>query len=77
MTPKAPAKRPGPRRQPRIDQARLAEMIEEATVDAHDESEQATGWFRMFEQHLARDLVRLLALDRFGTLIFYGTPCRR
>ncbi|MES1204676.1 MAG: hypothetical protein ABUS79_01945 [Pseudomonadota bacterium] len=52
-------------------------MIEEATVDAHDESEQATGWFRMFEQHLARDLVRLLALDRFGTLIFYGTPCRR
>lgn len=53
MTPKTPAKRPGPRRQPRIDKARLAEMIEEATVDAHDESEQATGWFTMFEQHLA------------------------
>ena len=27
-------------------------MIEEATVDAHDESEQATGWFTMFEEHL-------------------------
>lgn len=28
-------------------------MIEEATVDAYDESEQATGWFTMFEEHLA------------------------
>ena len=27
-------------------------MIEEATVDAYDESEQATGWFAMFEEHL-------------------------
>jgi len=27
-------------------------MIEEATVDAYDESEQATGWYTMFEQHL-------------------------
>ncbi len=27
-------------------------MIEEATVDACDESEQATGWFTMFEEHL-------------------------
>ncbi len=36
----------------RIDAARLAEMIEEATVDAHDESEQAIGWFTMFENHL-------------------------
>jgi hypothetical protein len=33
--------------------AKLAEMIEEATVDAYDESEQATGWFTMFEEHLA------------------------
>lgn len=32
--------------------ARLAAMIEEATVDAHDESEQAMGWFTMFEEHL-------------------------
>jgi hypothetical protein len=27
-------------------------MIEEATVDAYGESEQATGWFTMFEEHL-------------------------
>jgi hypothetical protein len=27
-------------------------MIEEATVDAYDESEQAAGWFTMFEEHL-------------------------
>ena len=26
-------------------------MAEEATVDAYDESEQATGWFTMFEEH--------------------------
>lgn len=32
--------------------AKLAEMIEEATVDAHYESEQATGWFTMLENHL-------------------------
>lgn len=27
-------------------------MIEEATVDAYDEAEQATGWFTMLEEHL-------------------------
>jgi hypothetical protein len=27
-------------------------MIEEPTVDAYDESEQATGWFTMFESYL-------------------------
>ncbi len=36
----------------RIAKERLAEMIEEATVDAYDESEQAMGWFTMFEEHL-------------------------
>jgi hypothetical protein len=36
----------------RIDKARLAEMIEVATVDAYDEAEQATGWFTVFEEHL-------------------------
>ncbi len=41
-------------RRPRsgIGAARLAEMIEEATVDAYDEDEQATGWFTMFENCL-------------------------
>jgi hypothetical protein len=28
-------------------------MAEEATVDAYNEAEQATGWFTMFEEHLA------------------------
>jgi hypothetical protein len=35
-----------------ISAARLAETIEEATVDAHDESEQAMGWFTMFEEYV-------------------------
>ncbi len=35
-----------------ISVARLAQMIEEATVDAHDESEPAMGWFTMFEEYL-------------------------
>jgi len=38
---------------PRLSKARLAEMIEEATLDAYGESEQATGWFTMLERHLA------------------------
>ena len=43
----------GPRARPRnLSKARLEAMAEEATVDAHDESEQATGWFTMFEEHL-------------------------
>ena len=49
MTPKREAaKKPGNR----IPRARLAEMIEEATVDAYDDSEQATGWFTMLEDNL-------------------------
>jgi hypothetical protein len=35
-----------------VSAARLAEMIEEATVDAYDECEQATGWFTVLEEHL-------------------------
>ena len=37
----------------RIGKARLAAMIEEATVDAYGESEQITGWYTMLEEHLA------------------------
>jgi len=33
--------------------ARLREMIEEATVDAHDESEQVAGFYTMIGDHLA------------------------
>jgi hypothetical protein len=37
----------------RISKRRLAAMTEEATVDAYDESEQASGWYTMFEERLA------------------------
>lgn len=36
----------------RLPKARLAEMIEEATVDAYDASDLATGWFTMLEDNL-------------------------
>ena len=48
----SPAERKN-RRLPRISKARLAEMIEEATVDACGESEQITGWFTMIDENLA------------------------
>jgi len=37
----------------RLSKARLAAMIEEATVDAYGESEQTTGGYTMLEEHLA------------------------
>jgi len=48
----ATTKTRGPRTPARLSKERIAEMIEEATVDAYDESEQATGWYTMFEQYL-------------------------
>jgi hypothetical protein len=42
----------GSRTPARLSKERLAEMIEEATVDAYDESEQASGWYTMFEKYL-------------------------
>jgi hypothetical protein len=42
-----------PSRRPRISKMRLAEMIEEATVDAYGESEQVTGWFTAIDENLA------------------------
>src|SRR6266849_4374752 len=41
------------RRASPISKARLDEMIEQATVDAHNESEQMTGWFTMIDENLA------------------------
>src|SRR2546422_11688012 len=37
---------------PLISKARLAQVIEEATVDAYGESEQVTGWFTMIDENL-------------------------
>jgi hypothetical protein len=37
---------------PRLNKARLAEMIEEATVDAYGEGELIAGWFTMIDENL-------------------------
>lgn len=42
-----------PSRRPRIPPARLDALIEEAIVDAYNESEQAVGFHATIEQHLA------------------------
>ncbi len=36
-----------------LSEEQLDDMIEQATVDAHDESEQLSGWSCMFEENLA------------------------
>ena len=38
---------------PQLRRARLDELVEEATIDAHDESEQAAGFYTMMENDLA------------------------
>lgn len=48
----ATTKSRGTQTRTRLSKERLAEMIEEATVDAYGEEEQATGWFTMFEEHV-------------------------
>ena len=47
--------RPGKKGRQRkvLPAARLDALIEEATVDANDESEQKTGFYTMLEDHLA------------------------
>jgi hypothetical protein len=52
--------RPGGRKQkglaatrnPSLSKRRLAELVEEATIDAYGESEQATGFYTMMENDL-------------------------
>jgi hypothetical protein len=44
--------------------AHLDELIEEATVDCHDEEEQATGFFAIIEDNLALPFTtRILGVD--------------
>jgi len=53
---KPPHKKPSPRNKSRpkaLSKAELAELIEQATVDAYNESEQTTGFYTMLEEHLA------------------------
>ena len=44
--------------------AKLDALIEEATVDAHDESEQTSGFYTMLEDHLAIPFTEGLGVDR-------------
>ncbi len=53
MPTKKPSKKARATREPRTDESKFAAMIEEATVDAYDESEQAMGWYNIFEEYLA------------------------
>lgn len=41
------------RRRSRPSKAQLGKLVEQATVDCHDESEQATGLYTMIEENLA------------------------
>jgi len=38
----------------RLGKARFEAMVEEATVDCYNPSEQATGWLTMIEENLKR-----------------------
>ena len=38
---------------PRLSRARLDELVEEATIDAYGDAEQATGFYTMMENDLA------------------------
>jgi hypothetical protein len=52
----ATAKKPPPKKKTRakaLPSAKLDQLIEQATVDAYNESEQTTGFFSMLEEHLA------------------------
>lgn len=59
------------KRAARLTTARIRAMIEEATVDAHDRSEQMTGWATMledqihlpFETHVLGVAVNVVAVD--------------
>jgi hypothetical protein len=53
MPTRAAAKTRDTRKPSGLSRAQIAEMVEEATVDAHDGAEQATGWYTMFEERLA------------------------
>lgn len=54
---------PKPRKLYRLSKTRLAAMIEEATVDCYNESEEAGGWFTMIEEHLKVPFeIRLLGI---------------
>jgi hypothetical protein len=64
--------------------ARLDALIEEATVDAHDESEQKAGFFTMLENHLVVPFstevlgttVTVETIDRMPHCVSVASRCR-
>ncbi len=68
----------------KISKEQLEQMVEEATLDAHDELEQTMGLHNLLEEHLALPFktkvlgVEVIAekLD-FTTAIDIGVVCRR
>jgi Calcium binding len=55
-----------------LPSARLEEMIEQATVDAYNESEQITGWFTMIDENVAvpfETTVQRLDLNRSEQIV--------
>ena len=58
----------------RIGKARLAAMIEEATVDAYGDSEQTTGWYTMLEEHLALPFETTVLGVVVTTALFHAHP---
>jgi len=68
----------------RISKARLAGMIEQATVDAYGDSEQTAGWYTVLEEHLALPfettllgiVVKVVALDLRGDNIIVAICTR-
>lgn len=53
MRKKPTARPPGGKTRGRISRSALGALIDEATIDCYNESEQATGLFTMMEEHLA------------------------
>ena len=49
---KSPKQKNSPSNQPRLSNSRLEELVEEAIVDAYNESEQVSGFFTMLEENL-------------------------
>jgi hypothetical protein len=72
------------RQAPRLTKVRLAQTIEQATVDAYGKAEQITGWFTMIDENLVKPfeamvlgasvIVERVDLDRSGQIV---AVCRR
>ena len=52
-------KKEAPKGQPRLNESRLNELVEEALGDAYEESEQATAFYTMLENDLQLSLSEL------------------